>query len=150
MRRKPTIAPRQCQGCQGLYTPASNAQQYCTIPCRTEHRKDAYREASDRARRRREALYTPEQWRERNLLNKYGITLSEWDAMFEAQGRRCFFGCEEPGNHNWSTDHDHETGKVRAILCAKHNTMVGYIEKNAADLADVLLYIETHKIKEEV
>ncbi|MBB1482492.1 hypothetical protein H5392_01295 [Tessaracoccus sp. MC1865] len=120
------------------------------MECRTATYRGRYRDANRESARAVYAGFTRQDWRDRNLRMKYGISLDEWEAMFEAQGRKCFFGCSEHGNHNWSTDHDHETGKVRAILCAKHNTMVGYIEKNAADLADVLLYIETHKITEEV
>lgn len=68
--------------------------------------------------------------------------------MFEAQGRKCYFGCETTGNHNWSTDHDHETGKVRAILCDQHNRVLGYIESHIKEVDALLAYIQHHKESE--
>lgn len=60
-------------------------------------------------------------------LKRYGITSAEWDAMFEAQGRRCAAcGSTEPNNkRGWHTDHDHNTGVVRGILCHHCNVTLG-------------------------
>lgn len=65
------------------------------------------------------AKVDPQKAREWRLRNQYGLTPEEWEIMFEAQGRRCYFGCETPGRSpkaQWQTDHDHETGRVRAIF----------------------------------
>ncbi len=56
----------------------------------------------------------------------YGIEPDEWNDMFERQGRCCAI-CRTttPGGrfNAWNTDHDHQTGKVRGILCARCNRM---------------------------
>lgn len=110
-------------------------------------------EAGMEARRLRDREYrqaeyqseTPEGQRNLNLSRRYGITLPEWEALFEAQGRKCYFGCTETTGKNWSTDHDHETGQVRAILCHRHNVAVGLVESFKEDLAEMLEYVAQHK-----
>lgn len=64
------------------------------------------------------------------LLTKYGITLEEWESLFEAQGSVCgLCGSPDPRNKlGWHTDHCHETGKVRGITCYPCNVTMGHIE----------------------
>ncbi len=61
----------------------------------------------------------------------YGITIEEKEAMLYAQGGTCAMcPTKQPGGtHNkWHTDHNHTTGKVRAILCFRCNRDLGYYE----------------------
>lgn len=67
----------------------------------------------------------PEVHRKAALKRRYGMTIAEWEAMFDAQGRRC--GCcssSDPGGAHWHTDHEHTTGLVRGILCRHCNHML--------------------------
>ena len=72
-----------------------------------------------------------------NLLWKFGITLEEYQALFEAQGGVCkLCGEEETARKNHSeekrmlaVDHDHNTGVVRGLLCARCNVNLGHYEK---------------------
>ena len=68
------------------------------------------------------ALY-PERARSVGLKARYGITLEDYEAMFARQGGCCVI-CGESG-HKLVVDHNHETGKVRALLCHHCNTMIG-------------------------
>lgn len=56
----------------------------------------------------------------------YGITKEQWDAMFAAQGSCCAIckSIDPHGSKGWQTDHCHDTGKVRGILCADCNRVV--------------------------
>ena len=59
--------------------------------------------------------------KDNNLRWKYGISFFQWEELFEKQGRVCAIcGRDDPAHTNgWATDHNHETGKVRGILCQK-------------------------------
>ena len=55
----------------------------------------------------------------------YGITIEDYDRMYEEQGGRCAIcRTDQPGGagERFSVDHDHETGKVRGLLCNNCNT----------------------------
>jgi hypothetical protein len=53
---------------------------------------------------------------------KYGLTLEQFDEMLASQGRGCAI-CGNPDADN--VDHDHETGRVRGILCWDCNIALG-------------------------
>ena len=77
--------------------------------------------------------------RKNKLRLRYSITLEEYDQMFEDQNGKCkICGTEENGNKRFSVDHDHETGKVRGLLCYRCNTSLGWFEKNKDN---VLVYL---------
>lgn len=71
---------------------------------------------------------------------KYGITEEEYLEMFNKQGGTCAI-CGGPPDTRWkmlAIDHNHETGKVRGLLCMVCNTMLGRLE-NRFD--KVMLYL---------
>lgn len=57
---------------------------------------------------------------------KYGLTVEQVEAMRVAQEGRCAVCFKVKP---LQIDHDHVTGKVRALLCALCNTSVGYAER---------------------
>lgn len=69
------------------------------------------------------------------LMNKYGLTLDDYDAMLEEHGGVCGI-CQRPEmrrSKNGRTlplgvDHDHTTGEVRGLLCGRCNSILGFIE----------------------
>ncbi len=72
------------------------------------------------------------------LLRGYGLTIADYDRMLEYQGRVCAIcGGDDPGRgyRNFSVDHDHESGKVRGLLCDDCNNILG----RAKDRPEVLL-----------
>lgn len=78
---------------------------------------------------------------------KYGITQTEYDIMLEEQNNVCAL-CEHPERSEkfkfLSVDHDHDTGKVRALLCATCNRLLGQYEKNRELFKKFEQYINTH------
>jgi len=76
--------------------------------------------------------------------DRYQMTQAEVIAMEKAQGNRCpicqrgLAGLERRGH----IDHDHKTGRVRGILCARCNVGIGYFKDDPARLRRALEYLE--------
>ena len=125
---------------------------------RASHREYARRNASrfrDAAKKRyqeKKAQYlayqreyraaNPEKQREYARKSNYGITKAEWDALFQSQGRVCgICGSDTPGQSHWSTDHDHQTGRVRGILCRSCNLGLGSFKDSVELLGKAIQYL---------
>ena len=99
---------------------------------RRNENREKYR-AKDRAFAQR----NPDKIRGYQLKMRYGITLEDWNAIFTAQGCACALcGTTNPGKRRWATDHDHETGSVRGILCHRCNLLLGWLGDTAPKVAD--------------
>lgn len=88
------------------------------------------RENPERARaKQREYLDSGQKqiWdRQSYLKRKYGITIAEYDRMFEEQNGVCAIcGEPRPEERTLHIDHDHETGVIRALLCFRCNNALG-------------------------
>jgi len=59
-------------------------------------------------------------------LKQYGINNEDYEIMLKNQNGLCGL-CQEPMKQ-CCIDHDHETGKVRGLLCHKCNLLLGQIE----------------------
>ena len=81
---------------------------------------------------------------------RYGITLQQWDQMFIDQRGRCLI-CEidlpamGKGVH---TDHCHNTGNVRGLLCSHCNLTLGHAKDNPNTLRAAAEYIEDYTEKQ--
>ena len=67
---------------------------------------------------------------ENHLKYIYGITLKDWNKMFQEQEGKCAI-CgvhQSEMKHVLYVDHDHKTDKVRGLLCARCNTGIGFFE----------------------
>lgn len=87
----------------------------------------------------------PALYRAQHLRRVYGMTLAEHDSILAAQGNKCATcpATEAGGRGNtWHVDHDHETGRVRGILCRGCNTALGLIKDSAATLRALADYVE--------
>lgn len=59
---------------------------------------------------------------EKHIWDTYGITKSEYWAIYAAQGGKCALCRRATGaTKNLSVDHDHVSGRVRGLLCQKCN-----------------------------
>jgi hypothetical protein len=89
--------------------------------------------------------------RDRAIRNKYGISPAEWSAMFDQQGRACAI-CRtiESGTKNWHTDHCHDTGIVRGILCGHCNSGLGFFKDRVVNLSSGITYLERTGRRETV
>lgn len=85
---------RWCAGCQSFFRPrdAPKGSSRCR-GCASAAQRDSY------------------------VQTTYGITKAEEDAIWEAQGRRCFICGREVRSKRPAVDHDHLTLAVRGMLC---------------------------------
>ena len=69
--------------------------------------------------------------RSQNLKTRYGITSEDFRALIDTQHGDCLL-CEQPlAGKRKVVDHDHNTGKVRGILCHRCNVMIGGMDDHA-------------------
>lgn len=83
----------------------------------------------------------------------YGITKEEYDALFAAQGGRCFICQRVAHSKRLAVDHDHVTGEVRGLLCPDiergcNYAIVGNIlgktlQQRLAMVHRIAIYLET-------
>ena len=108
---------KRCLSC-GLDKPLSAFHKKSSRckPCRSEKDKKNYYE-NDRGN---------------YYLRTYGITLKEYDIMYEEQEGCCaicgIHQLEE--SRRFCVDHDHDTGQVRGLLCNNCNTGIGKLKDN--------------------
>lgn len=81
-----------------------------------------------------------------NLKRAYGITIEEYDAMLMAQGGLCLIcHTDSPGGRGrFNVDHDHDTGKIRGLLCQSCNIAIGHMREDPKRLRSAADYLEYH------
>lgn len=84
------------------------------------------------------------------LRRRYGMTVEDYNRMLAAQGGCCSIcGATDPGGRNkrFCVDHDHDTGRVRALVCHSCNLLVGWLEKKGRPtLKQALNYLDRHAL----
>lgn len=69
--------------------------------------------------------------RKTHYKRSYGITIDEYNEMFEKQCGRCAIcGGKHLGIKNMAIDHCHKTNRVRGLLCPKCNLGLGFFRDN--------------------
>jgi hypothetical protein len=63
--------------------------------------------------------------RNADLQKRYGIGIKEYNLLFKRQGGICAICGGSPGKRNLAVDHDHGDGKIRGLLCARCNRLLG-------------------------
>lgn len=153
------LDPRTCEVCGSSYQPYRTNQRVCSRQCyrrlpdvveavRQHHAQPHIKDRKNAARRNSAEV------RERRFkagFRKYGLTFEQYEAMLSEQRNGCAI-CgfvPPPGGRNAAArlhvDHDHDTGKVRALLCNACNRGLGYLGDDPSRLRAAADYIEHHK-----
>lgn len=146
--RGPLGRARRCKACKQEY--ARNWRQALPPEGRdalNEHDRKYQARNKDRGRTRGKARRSSPEYRARqrdySLRRKYGKTLEDVKVMIGQQHGRCaicgngFLRAREP-----CVDHDHATGRVRALLCLTCNIMLGSAYDNPDILRKGTAYLE--------
>lgn len=79
--------------------------------------------------------------RAKYLLDNFKLTLEKWTTIFDFQGSRCAICGNQLIKAN--TDHDHKTGEVRGLLCARCNRALGRFGDSLILLRAAVAYLES-------
>lgn len=131
-----------------LHATTARGYQYWCRACAAKNRAERARIPEDRNSIRR-----------RKLREMYGITMADYDALFEAQGGRCSIcgtqkspwepGVGLEGRRNFLTvDHCHADGHIRGLLCAGCNSGLGYFKDDLSILLAAAEYIRSDAARE--
>lgn len=61
------------------------------------------------------------------ILKTYGLTLEQYEALYEAQGGSCYICQRATGKtKRLAVDHDHRSGFVRGLTCSTCNSWLAY------------------------
>lgn len=72
-------------------------------------------------------------------MSLYGLTREEYDAL---EWRCAICGTIEG---KLFIDHDHNTGKVRDVLCHFCNSALGMLKEDVSVMANMIRYVEGHR-----
>jgi len=79
------------------------------------------------------------------LKSKYNLTPEQYNEMLKKQDFKCAI-CGHPFDllklHNAEIDHNHQTNKVRGILCHKCNVVLGMANDNINVLYSAIKYLK--------
>ena len=101
-----------------------------------------------RQRNREYKIRCSDNYQNSKLKHLFGITLDQYMQMLVDQDFVCKI-CSRPERaklhgkiKNLAVDHCHDTGKVRGLLCAQCNTVLGTVEDNIERLYSMIQYLK--------
>ena len=80
------------------------------------------------------------------LRRNYGMSVEDFDTLIIGQSGRCAV-CGLPC-HDPHVDHDHKTGKVRALLCSPCNQALGLMRDDPQRMESAAAYLRAHTAQE--
>lgn len=101
---------------------------------------------ADRHREEINAQHRAERYHVKSDLRRYGLTPQDKEQMWWLQ-YQCCGACFKPiplFGRGSGVDHDHATGKVRALLCTQCNAALGHVKDDPETLMDLRRYLVAH------
>lgn len=127
---------------------------YCSKKCRALHWARGNRGKRKATILKYEAV--PENKEKKKLrslqskFNKYGISEVDFFTQLTRQNNSCY-GCQTNiTKHTACIDHDHDTGKVRGLLCKSCNWALGHLKDNKETLYRLSAYLEYDRTKKGI
>lgn len=168
--QRPTTqtADRICPVCSTVFQPLQKrgvGKMCCSPICTLTWRKGeaAAERARNKVRRmsaKQMAVWTredrkknPDKYKNYELKKDFGITLAEYNSMYEKQGGLCAI-CGKPEvivdkrtgkARRMAVDHHHKSGTVRKLLCTRCNQGIGNLKEDPEILKRALEYLKQHE-----
>ena len=123
------------------YAVRYNKKYYKRNRKREQKRSTSYRKENQEQVKEYQVRWARQRGRGYWLKINYGLSIEEYDQMFKEQNGRCkICGRHRTEQKNeLSVDHNHITGQVRGLLCARCNVGLGFFENHTDE---ILKYLE--------
>ena len=114
-------------------------------------KKDRERSSKFRKTQPDKSNSTSRAWRSRNphrvrdmwLRRAYGITSSQFEVLKKNQKGTCAIpGCGQ--SRNLQVDHNHSSGRIRGLICRRHNLALGGFKDSLQELQAAIRYLNTY------
>lgn len=123
---------------------------YMCKVCLAGKRRQQYNENIELSREK--ARNKADSWRKRNpekdlaaQLRRYNLTLEAFRQLELKQNGVCAICQDPPGVNPWQkrlcVDHDHETNRIRGLLCDKCNRALGILGDNVEAFERIIKYL---------
>ena len=88
-------------------------------------------------------LYSTDKNKSYKYVDRYGITVDDYNSMFEEQQGCCAICSTHQSalTRSLAVDHCHETGKVRGLLCISCNVGLGHFKDSLINLNMAISYL---------
>ena len=107
--------------------------------------KVCWKSATDKRRNGPKRIIELRQRRNRHLIRTYGISIEDYEDKLIKQGGVCgICNRAKDGIKALAVDHDHESGKVRGILCENCNRGIGMFKHDQKLLNLAIAYLDNH------
>jgi hypothetical protein len=148
LKPKDQFAPQgyQCRQCR---TERQRAY-YASLPPKTAEQRKKINEYQKQYRLRN-LEKVKEDNRVRHIKRMFGLSAEEYDRMLEDQNgvcAICYMKCET--GFNLAVDHNHDTGKIRGLLCKNCNTALGLLKENPENMLKAIEYLRQHSESDRV
>ena len=124
-----------------------NNYDYRCLSCIREYEKDNYDSGKhkDYMKEYHQKPASKLKKRDNHLKREYGITLKEYNRLWEEQEGCCKICGEHETvlNKTLHVDHCHTSGKVRGLLCSTCNTGLGMFKDNQEILKNAVEYLKS-------
>jgi len=82
--------------------------------------------------------------KEYNLLKKFNLTIQNYNNLLKNQNNGCAICGKIEKSKYLNVDHNHNTGKVRGLLCMDCNTGIGKFKDNLNILQNAINYLRSY------
>jgi hypothetical protein len=77
-----------------------------------------------------------------HLKKTYGITMDDYDRILKSQNGQCAICKGGTSKNHFALDHNHKTGNIRGLLCARCNTGLARFMDNITNLRRAVRYMK--------
>lgn len=109
-----------------------------------ENKEKIYERVKKKQKEQREHDYQLYGMDRYHIKSKYGLSIDDYEKMLSSQNYKCLIcGCDISNRqNNPHIDHNHETNKIRGILCGNCNMGLGHFKDNLDILKNAIKYLE--------